>query len=153
MLAVVRVRGSIGVSKDLKYTLKLLRLNRVNHLVLLPETRVFKGMVKKVESFVTFGEINVETLSKLLKKRARLSGNKKIDESFLKKFKINSFEELAKKLIDGKISLKELKINPVFRLHPPRKGFERGGIKKPYSVGGALGYRASDINLLINRMI
>lgn len=40
-----------------------------------------------------------------------------------------------------------------FRLHPPRKGFGRKGTKKPFSVGGALGYRGEKINELIKRMV
>jgi large subunit ribosomal protein L30 len=43
--------------------------------------------------------------------------------------------------------------NNLFRLSPPRKGFERKGIKKPFKIGGALGYRAEKINDLIMRMI
>jgi len=40
-----------------------------------------------------------------------------------------------------------------FRLNPPKGGFERKGIKKPFSKGGALGYRGSKINLLIKKMV
>ena len=41
----------------------------------------------------------------------------------------------------------------VFSLTPPRKGFERKGIKVLFSNGGALGYRGDKINELIGRMI
>ncbi len=41
----------------------------------------------------------------------------------------------------------------VFHLNPPRGGFERKGIKKPFSIGGALGYRGDKINDLIKRMV
>ncbi|MDK2849628.1 MAG: large subunit ribosomal protein [Candidatus Woesearchaeota archaeon] len=41
----------------------------------------------------------------------------------------------------------------VFHLNPPKGGFERKGIKKPFSIGGALGYRGEKINDLIKRMI
>lgn len=40
-----------------------------------------------------------------------------------------------------------------FHLHPPRKGFERKGIKVPFRAGGALGYRGTKINDLIKRML
>ena len=40
-----------------------------------------------------------------------------------------------------------------FRLNSPRKGFGRKGIKKPFSVGGALGDRKEKINDLIRRML
>ena len=40
-----------------------------------------------------------------------------------------------------------------FKLNPPRSGFERKGIKVPFSLGGALGYRKNNINDLIKRMV
>ncbi|MDP2750281.1 MAG: uL30 family ribosomal protein [Nanoarchaeota archaeon] len=40
-----------------------------------------------------------------------------------------------------------------FRLNPPRKGFERKGIKVSFKAGGALGYRGEKINGLLKRMI
>jgi large subunit ribosomal protein L30 len=41
----------------------------------------------------------------------------------------------------------------VLRLAPPRKGFERKGIKVPFTSGGALGDRKEAINDLVKRMI
>lgn len=41
----------------------------------------------------------------------------------------------------------------VFRLQPPRKGFERKGIALPFKMGGALGYRGKEINELLEKMI
>jgi len=38
-------------------------------------------------------------------------------------------------------------------LHPPRGGFRRKGIKVPFKVGGALGYRGDKINELLERMM
>ncbi len=40
-----------------------------------------------------------------------------------------------------------------FRLNPPKKGFERKGIKVSFRSGGALGYRGDKINLLIKKML
>jgi len=40
----------------------------------------------------------------------------------------------------------------IYRLNPPRGGFERKGIKTPYSIGGALGLR-DNMDDLIARMI
>jgi len=150
MFAAVRVRGNVHLNPDIKKTLESLCLTRTNHLVLVPEKQL--PMLKKAEAYVTYGEIEEKILVKVLKKRARLSGDKRIDEKWFKEKKIGSVEELAKNIISGKIVPKQLGIKPVFRLKPPRKGFERKGIKKSYSSGGALGYRASDINELINRM-
>ncbi len=39
-----------------------------------------------------------------------------------------------------------------FTLHPPRGGFERGGIKKPWVRGGALGLR-DEMDTLIKKML
>ncbi len=40
-----------------------------------------------------------------------------------------------------------------FRLNPPRGGFGRKGIKRPFGEGGALGYRGNKINELLKRML
>lgn len=41
----------------------------------------------------------------------------------------------------------------VARLNPPKGGFERKGIKIPFSKGGAIGDRKEKINELIRKMI
>jgi large subunit ribosomal protein L30 len=46
--------------------------------------------------------------------------------------------------------LDEARDGPVYNLHPPRGGF--GGIKEPYSRGGALGKR-DDMDELVRRML
>lgn len=38
MFAVVRVRGSAGVRRDIADTMEMLRLNRINHAVLVEDT-------------------------------------------------------------------------------------------------------------------
>ena len=55
-------------------------------------------------------------------------------------------EETYNKLVEkrGKKD-REGKIKKVFHLHPPRKGFERKGIKTPFTIGGALGNRKEKI--------
>lgn len=151
MYAAIRVRGSVKVTPKIKRTLELLRLHRVNHLVLIKDDQ--RKMLDKVQSYTTFGELDEKTLEAALQKRGRLPGNKKISQEFLKEKKIKDFKEMAKTIIEGKESLTSLGVKPIFRLSPPKKGYERAGIKKGYTVGGALGYRASDINLLIKRMI
>jgi len=151
--AVVRVRGRVGVRKDIADTLKMLRLHRVNHCVIIPETETFKGMINKVKDYVTYGEIDKDTLVKLILKRGRLPGNKRVDEETIKELMNMSVDELAEKIANGEIKLKDTPLKPVFRLHPPKKGFEKGGIRKPFTVGGALGYRGEKINDLILRMI
>jgi large subunit ribosomal protein L30 len=53
------------------------------------------------------------------------------------------------KLLDGKRKKK----NNHYALSPPRGGFERNGIKNPFTTHGALGDRAEKINDLLKKMI
>ncbi|ADG13284.1 50S ribosomal protein L30 [Methanocaldococcus infernus] len=151
--AVVRVRGRIGVRGDIADTLKMLRLHKTNHCVIVPETETYKGMLQKAKDYITWGEINKETLIKLILKRGRLKGDKKVTPEIIKELTGMTVEELAEKIINGEIKLKDTPLKPVFRLHPPRKGYERGGIKKHFNIGGALGYRGEKINELLERMM
>ena len=153
MIAIVRVRGSIDVRQEVKDTFKMLNLSTCNQATVVPENDSMKGMITKVQDYSTFGQVSEKSLAMLLEKRARIEGNKKLTLEFLKAKKIAGFEELAKKLNAGQIAMKELGIRPVFRLSPPRKGFERGGIKKAFKLGGALGNRGEKINALLERMM
>jgi len=154
MYAIIRIRGSISVNKDIEDTLKLLHLTRVNHCVLYKESEKIDGMLQKGKDLITWGTIDSDTLTKLLLKRGKsyTPDGKLIDFS-----KIHSDESKMKKiadeLINGKATIKTLNLKPVFRLRPPRKGYERKGVKQPFSIGGALGSRKEKINLLIKKMI
>ncbi len=151
--AVIRVRGTVNVKSDIKDTLKILRLNRVNHCVLLPKSKSYSGMLQKVKDYVTWGEIMPETLAKMILYRGRLMGDKKISDRYIKaNTKYKSIMSFAKAVSQEEAKYQDLKdIKPVIRLHPPRKGYE--GIKRSYKSGGALGYRGEDINEIIGRMI
>ncbi len=65
MLAVVRLRGSIKMRKDMKDTLDILRLKRVNTLSILPDNKKSLGMIRKVDGFVAWGTISEEMLVKI----------------------------------------------------------------------------------------
>jgi large subunit ribosomal protein L30 len=154
MLAVIRVRGPAKLAASLNDTMKIMRLYKANNCVVVKSTPVYLGMIKKVKDFVTWGEINFDTLKLLLEKKGRVVGNKPLTNDYLlKKIKMN-FEEFANELMVGKNGLKDAPgLKTFFRLDPPKKGFERGGIKKPFSMGGALGYRKEHINELLRRMV
>jgi large subunit ribosomal protein L30 len=68
MIAVVRLRGSIKTSKEIKDTLKMLQLNRVNTMILIEKNESMVGMIKKVDNFVAWGEISDELLGELKNK-------------------------------------------------------------------------------------
>ncbi|MCY0852008.1 MAG: 50S ribosomal protein L30 [Thermoplasma acidophilum] len=153
MLAVIRIRGRTGIKEDIADTAHLMRLNRINHLVLLNEDDVVKGMLQKVKDYVTWGEIDLDTLELLLKNRLLFRGRKHLTEEELKeKTGFASYRDLAQALLEGKIKPSDIAdAVPVIRLNPPRGGYE--AIRKPYRSGGSSGYRGSEINQLIRRMI
>jgi large subunit ribosomal protein L30 len=57
-----------------------------------------------------------------------------------------TYGEISKEVADS------YGLKTTIKMHPPRGGFERKGIKVPYKVGGALGYRGESISNLIEKM-
>lgn len=153
ILAVIRIRGEPDRNPNERNTLELLRLHKRFHLVLVPDTKPIRGMLKRIEYTVTYGEINEDVLALLIEKRGRLIGNKKVTQEYLRKVGFKDYKELARAIIEGKLTIDKLpEFKPVFRLSPPSKGFE-GTVKKHFKEGGELGYRGEAINELIKRML
>jgi len=150
-LIVIRLKGQAGIPPDVKYTLKLLRLHKKFHATIVDDTPSIKGMLHKIKDYVTWGEIDKETLTELIKYRGRLSGNRKVTEEYVKKLGFNSIEDLAEAILAGKLKVKDV-MKPVFRLHPPKGGFKYT-IKRQYGNFGEAGYRGEAINELVKRMI
>jgi len=142
-IAVVCIRGIRKIKPKIKKTLELLRLNRPNHCVVLEGSKQNIGMLGVVKDYVTFGEIDEETLFRLLYKRGR-KGSKKLS-GLLEKDRVN---EAAKEVFGGKKKISDL-ADPVFMLHPPRKGFK--DTKRAYPLGD-LGKR-ENMALLLRRMM
>jgi large subunit ribosomal protein L30 len=131
----------------------MLHLTRNNYAVLVDDRPSFLGMIKTVRDYITYGEISKEGVVSLIKEKGRLAGNKKLTDEYAQKVGHKSLEELAAAVSDCRAEYWKLRdIEPVFRLHPPTKGF-KGKIKKGYGAGGELGYRGESINQLLNRMI
>ena len=153
VFAVIRVRGIVNVNPDIKRTLELLRLTKVNHCALLEENKVYKGMLQMVKDYATWGELDKETLPKLIESRGMLVGDKEITEEYVKSAtSYDTIEKLSQAILDNKFKYKEIPdVKPLFRLSPPKKGYE--GIKRSFKNGGALGYRGNEINKLIRRML
>lgn len=152
-LAVVRVRGVAGMSPKAKKTLEILHLTRNCHITLVDNRPSFLGMLKKVRNYVTWGEITKENVLLLLKKRGRLVGDEKPDDAYALKAGYKTLEELADAIYNLEVEFPDLpNIKPVFRAHPPKKGY-KGKIKRQYAAGGVTGYRGEDINKLIKNMV
>ena len=152
LLAVIRVRGRNNVHYNISYTLDLMNLRKLNNLTFIKTTPVSSGMLFKGKDWVTWGEVNVEMVTHVLSKW----GRKDLTDAYVKehtKGKYANISALAKALVALKAEIKDVPgLKPFFRLHPPSKGHKRGGIKKPFTVGGALGYRGEEINGLIKQM-
>jgi len=130
-LAVVRVRGNIGISEEIRRTLSLLNIPQNNNCTLLKDTPQNRGMLQKVKDYVTWGPVKAEALEAILP-RVSIPENKKITSKDL----------LSK-------SFKELGLSPTIRLHPPRKGYKSVKRRHPH---GDLGNRGEAINDLLVRM-
>lgn len=153
-LAVVRVRGTIALKPGIRETLKLLRLEHVNNCVLVPEDPHYTGMLKKSKDYITWGNVSKDSIKHLLEKRGRVTGNKKLTTETLKETKFKTVDALAESLSKGSVKVTEVEgLKPVFKLRPPKGGYERGGIKKSIVKGGALGYRKDGMDKILSKMI
>lgn len=152
----VRIRGALGMRRKTLDTLKMLRMHRVNHGVLIWTEKSYLGMLNKCKDYIAFGEIGESTLIRLLRSRGRIEGGKLTDEHIKNLTKYKDIIDFTKALLKGEIQYRTndvYKLKPVFRLHPPRKG-HRGTIKKHYGEGGTLGLVPPDyINQLIQKML
>lgn len=152
MYAVVRLRGQVNVRYTIEDTMKMLRLHKVNHCVLVPEDPHFKGMVLKVKDYVAYGKVDAKTLVEILESRGRLEGDDRLTEEYIREnTAYDSIQAFAEAIIEGKAFFKDVpKLKPVFRLHPPRKG--HAGIKRTVQQGGVLGNHDININVLLHKM-
>ncbi len=151
-LAVVRVRGHVGVSREVEDTLRMLRLTRVNHCVFIDDRPTYAGMLQKAKDYITWGEVSAEEVALILRNRGELVGGKKLTDAYIKEHtKFKSIDDFAKAFVEFKAELSDIpNLKPVFRLHPPRKGYR--GIKRSFVEGGALGYRGEAMKELLRRM-
>ncbi|MCL5423949.1 MAG: uL30 family ribosomal protein [Candidatus Marsarchaeota archaeon] len=131
LIAIVRIRGRVKISSAIEETLGRLRLYRVNNCVVLHADDSYKGMIKKCENHVAYGEIDESTAKKLFKKYVP---NMNADD-----------------ILNNKIDIKELKPYLPFRLTPPKRGYK--AIKVSFNNGGSLGNMGEHINELLNRMV
>ena len=141
--AVVRIRGIRKVKPKIKITCELMRLNRPNDGVMVGDSRPSVGRLKVVSDYVAYGEVDEETLFRLLYRKGKKGSNKLSTVSEKEKIK-----EAAKGILEGKVKLADV-ADPVFMLHPPRKGYKN--TKKAYPLG-VLG-KHEDINALLRRMM
>lgn len=142
---VVRVRGSIHARRDIVETLQYLHLTRPNHATVVPDDPGFKGMLHKVQGYVTWGEADPATVELLLAQRGFAPDGGKLAEA-----PNPDLAGLSKTVLSDGLP-RTPGVRPLFRLKAPKGGWR--STKKPFTLGGALGYRGPKINELVRRMV
>src|SRR3989344_7223684 len=112
-IAIIQIRTLCKTSTKVVDTLRMLHLSRKQHCSVYELSPALSGMLDRIKDVVTYGPISEETYKALCEKRGEKDPK---DASKLKN---------------------------LFRLNPPRGGYERKGIKVPFTIGGALGERTN----------
>jgi large subunit ribosomal protein L30 len=148
---VVRVRGSIHSKREIVATLKFLHLTRPNHATVLPEDASFRGMLTRVQGYVTWGEADEETVGLLLTSRGKASDGRPLGPAAGASAAPGSDVAALTKAVVTDGLPRARGVRPLFRLRAPKGGWK--STKKPFTLGGALGYRGRAINDLVRRML
>mgnify|MGYP006296330125 CR=1 FL=1 len=138
LIAVIRIHGRVGLDKNIKETLKRIKLDKKYSCIILKPNKEQAGMIEKVRDFVAFGEVTNETIKKVVEARGKsLKKDKKVD-----------IKKVLEAISNGK-KPSEAGIRDVFRMHPPRKGINA----KLHFPKGVLGNNKDKINNLLLRML
>lgn len=149
---VVRIKGQADCPYWATTTMTLLKLDKKYRATILPAKDNTLGMLKKVQHYVAWVEIDASLATELVDKKARKGGYQKITPEDLKELGFASSEELGAALADGKATLSKLKpLKPWFALAPPVHGFKRS-TKKLYGQKGILGAN-KELDSVVRRMI
>ncbi len=82
---VIRIKGQADVPYWANTTLRLLKLEKKFRATILPVKENTDGMLKKIQQFVSWQEIDMSTTKELLDKKGRRSGYKKITDEDISK--------------------------------------------------------------------
>ena len=149
---VVRICGQPDVPYWATTTMSLLKLEKRYRATIIPEKDNTLGMLRKIQHYISWQEIDIETTKELLNKKARKSGYKKVTDEDITAIGFESVDELASALTEGKATLSKLKpLKPWFALDPPRQGFKRS-TKRLYGQKGVLGYN-KELSVIVKRMM
>ena len=78
MKVVLRICGQVNLNRDIAETLLRLRLRKKLHCVFIDGSDKIKmGMLKKVESYVAYGDVSDELMKKIIDKRGQKDVYKK----------------------------------------------------------------------------
>jgi large subunit ribosomal protein L30 len=149
---VVRIKGQADCPYWATTTMTLLKLDKKYRATILPAKDNTLGMLRKVQHYVAWVELDTSLAKELIDKKARKGGYQKITVEDLKELGFANSEELATALSEGRATLSKLKpLKPWFALSPPRFGFKRS-TKRLYGQKGVLGQN-KDLGNLVRNMI
>ncbi|QLH06131.1 50S ribosomal protein L30 [Nitrosopumilus ureiphilus] len=149
---VVRIKGQADCPYWATHTMTLLKLDKKYRATILPIKENTLGMLRKVQHYVSWIELDASLAKELIDKKARKGGYQKITPEDLKELGFASSDELGTALAEGKATLSKLKpLKPWFALSPPRLGFKRS-TKKLYGNKGILGQN-KELDAIVRRMI
>jgi large subunit ribosomal protein L30 len=149
---VVRIKGQADCPYWATTTMNLLKLDKKYRATILPAKDNTLGMLRKVQHYVTWTEIDASLATELVDKKARKGGYQKVTADDLKELGFASTAELGTALAEGKATLSKLKpLKPWFALAPPVHGFKRS-TKKLYGQKGVLGQN-KELDTIVRRMI
>jgi len=149
---VVRIKGQADCPYWATTTMTLLKLDKKYRATILPAKDNTLGMLRKVQHYIAWVELDASLAKELIDKKARKGGYQKITVDDLKELGFASSEDLATALSEGKATLSKLKpLKPWFALSPPRFGFKRS-TKRLYGQKGVLGQN-KDLGNLVRNMI
>ena len=151
-ILVVRIKGQADVPYWATHTMMLMKLDKKYRATILPGKDTVLGMLKKVQHYVSWTEIDSSLAQELIEKKARKGGYQKVTDEDLKELGFSSAQELGTALAEGKATLSKLKpLKPWFALAPPVHGFKRS-TKKLYGQKGMLGSN-KELDTIVRRMI
>ena len=81
-IAIILLRGRIGLHRDVKKTLDLLKLQKKHVCVIMADTPSLKGMLQKAKDAITWGPIDQDTYKELVEKRGKKDAEGKVHNHF-----------------------------------------------------------------------
>jgi len=77
MIAVIRIKGDVGLRQSVRETLQRLNLKKKYSCIVIEKPKAEElGMIEKVKDFVAFGELSSEMHKKLIEARGKYSRSK-----------------------------------------------------------------------------
>jgi large subunit ribosomal protein L30 len=147
-LLVVNLHGLINVPGRTRNAIQGLGITKKFSATVVPDDESTIGTLKRCKDYLAWSEIDQETLLALIKRRARVSQRKRLDEPSLESLGFKDYESLASKIIAGDGRLSSVKgILPYFNLAPPKGGFKRS-TRRQFREGGTLGFNTELVSIV-----